>query len=272
MATARTIVVTGAASGIGAASAALLRADGDLVIGIDIKEPPAGSVDRFVSMNQADAVSIAAAVAQIPDRVHGLINSAGVPPGAEYPPDLVLKTNFYGLREFTTKLLSKISRGGAIVNLSSGTGMGWRENLPLLKQALEINDLSQVAGFVTRHKIHNDGVTNLSAYPLSKQLLIVWTAAAYPLWQQTGVRMNAIAPGAVDTPILDAFLSAFGEESAERIRAIGTATGDDIAKVARLLLDPDFAWINGATIPAERGAITYGGLSKLGLVACAKVS
>ena len=77
--------------------------------------------------------------------------------------------------------------------------------------------------------------------------------------------MNAIAPGAVDTPILEDFLTAFGEESANRIRAIGTSSGEAIARIARLLLDPDFEWINGATIPAERGAITYGGLSKLGL-------
>lgn len=264
MTSARTIIVTGAASGIGAAAAALLRADGDFVIGMDIKKPPAGSVDQFVSMNQADSVSIAAAVAQLPDCVHGLINCAGVPPGPAHPPDVVLKTNFYGLRELTTKLLRKISRGGAIVNLTSGTGMGWRQNIPLLRQALSIDDLRQVADFVKQHKIHNEGVTNLSAYPLSKQLLIVWTAAAYPLWQETGVRMNAIAPGAVDTPILDDFLASFGAESAARMRAIGTASGEEIASIARLLLDPQLDWINGATIPAERGAITYGGLAKLG--------
>ena len=42
-------------------------------------------------------------------------------------------------------------------------------------------------------------------------------------------------------------------------------SADDIARIARVLLDPAYEWINGATIPAERGAITYGGLSKLGL-------
>ncbi len=262
---ARTIAVTGVASGIGAAAAALLRNDGDFVIGIDITEPAAGSVDQFVSMDQSDAGSIDAAVSQLPHDLDGLINSAGVPPGPEFPPAVVLRTNFYGLREFTHKLLGKISRGGAIVNLTSGTGMGWRQNIPLLRQALAIDDMNDVDDFVTQHQIHNDGVSNLSAYPLSKQLLIVWTAAAYPIWQETGVRMNAIAPGAVDTPILEDFLTAFGEESANRIRAIGTSSGEDIARIARLLLDPDFEWINGATIPAERGAITYGGLSKLGL-------
>jgi hypothetical protein len=49
------------------------------------------------------------------------------------------------------------------------------------------------------------------------------------------------------------------------MRAIGASSALDIAKIAVWLLDPEYEWINGATIPAERGAITYGGISKLGL-------
>ncbi len=177
----------------------------------------------------------------------------------------MLKTNFYGLREFTRKLLPKMSAGDAIVNLSSGAGMGWRQNIPLLQEALAINDIKEVDAFVARHQIHNDGIDNQATYPLSKQLLIVWTAGSYPVWKQTGVRMNAVAPAAVATPILNDFLLAFGEESAERMRAVGTASAGDVAKVVAMLLDPGYEWINAATIPAERGAIIYGGISKMGL-------
>ena len=81
----------------------------------------------------------------------------------------------------------------------------------------------------------------------------------------TGVRTNAIAPGAVATPILDDFLKAFGEESANRMQAIGLCDASEIAKIAVLLLDPAHEWINGTTIPTERGAITYGAISKMGL-------
>jgi NAD(P)-dependent dehydrogenase (short-subunit alcohol dehydrogenase family) len=261
----RLIVVTGAASGIGAAAAQLLKELGDTVIGVDIKEPATGSVDQFVAMDQGDSTAIDAAISELPDGIDGLINSAGVPPGPKHSPATVLKTNFYGLREFTQKLLGKMSNGSAIVNLTSGAGMGWAQNIPLLQKALAINEISDVDEFATRHEIHNSGIENLAAYPLSKQLLIVWTACAYPMWKATGVRMNALAPGAVATPILDDFLTAFGEESAKRMRAIGASSTLDIAKIAVWLLDPEYEWINGATIPAERGAITYGGISKLGL-------
>jgi len=265
MAKQRVIVVTGAASGIGAAAAQLLKEAGDTIIGVDIKEPAAGNVDQFVAMDQSDSASIDAAISEMLDDIDGLINSAGVPPSPKHSPAMVLKTNFYGLREFTQKLLAKMSKGSAIVNLTSGAGMGWAQNIPLLQEALAIKEIIDVDDFVTRHKIHNSGIENLAAYPLSKQLLIVWTAGAFPVWKETGVRMNAVAPGAVATPILDDFLTAFGEESANRMRAIGASSALDIAKIAVWLLDPEYAWINGATIPAERGAITYGGISKIGL-------
>lgn len=265
MANRRVIVVTGAASGIGAATAQLLSEAGDTVIGVDINEPATGNVDQFVLMDQGDSASIDAAISASPDKIDGLINSAGVPPGPNHSPATVLKINFYGLREFTQKLLTKMSRGSAIVNLTSGAGMGWAQNIPLLQEALAIDKIADVDDFAARHELHNSGIENRAAYPLSKQLLIVWTAGAYPIWKETGVRMNAVAPGAVATPILDDFLTAFGAESAKRMQAIGASSAMDIAKIAALLLDPAYEWINGATIPAERGAIIYGGMLKAGL-------
>ncbi len=192
----KVIVVSGAASGIGAAVAELVRETGDFVIGVDIKEPVAGSVDQFIAMDQSDSASIKAAVSRLPQKIDGLVNSAGVPPAPENPPGLVLKTNFFGLREFTNCLLTKMSSGGAIVNLSSGAGLGWPQNIPLLQDALAIDDIEAVDDFVARHQINNDGINNQAAYPISKQLLIVWTAGSYPIWKETGMRMNAVAPAA----------------------------------------------------------------------------
>jgi NAD(P)-dependent dehydrogenase (short-subunit alcohol dehydrogenase family) len=58
MASKRTIIVTGCSSGIGAASAALLKQGGDTIVGVDINDPATGSVDHFVYMDQSDSGSI----------------------------------------------------------------------------------------------------------------------------------------------------------------------------------------------------------------------
>ena len=266
MASGRTIVITGSTSGIGAATASLLRDGGDTVIGVDINEPGEGTVDQFVYMDQNDTASIDSAITKLSDGIYGVVNSAGVPPAERVPPAHVLRVNFYGLRNFTQKMLSKIVRGGAIVNLSSGAGMGWPQNIDLLKEALAITDMQEVDSLAERHQIHTNGMDNLASYPLSKQLLIVWTATAYSFWQETGVRMNAVAPGAVATPILDDFLTSFGKEAAARIAAIGTSNAEDVALFVRFLLDPAYELLNGATIPTERGAITMGGLARTGLI------
>ena len=88
-----------------------------------------------------------------------------LPPGPRFSPAAVLMTNFFGLRELTQKLIAKMPKGGAIVNLTSGAGMGWAQNIPLLTEALAITDLDAVDEFVSRHEIHNDGINNQAAYP-----------------------------------------------------------------------------------------------------------
>lgn len=265
MASKRTIVVTGCSSGIGAASATLLRQGGDIIVGVDISDPAPGSVDQFVHMDQADSGSIEKAIEILPSDIYGVVNSAGVPPAERFPPAYVLKVNFYGLREFTTKLLPKIARGGAIVNLSSAAGMGWPTNIELLKEALAVTNLNDVDEFSERHEIHTEGMDNLASYSLSKQLLIVWTATAHRFWKDTGVRMNALAPSAVVTPILDDFLAAFGEAAAQRIAAIGEISAEEIAVFVKLLLDPAYELLNGTTIPTERGAVNLGSMARIEL-------
>ena len=154
----RTIAVTGVSSGIGAASARLLRQQGATVVGFDIRAPAAGAVDRFVSLDQGDLASIDQAVTSAPSGLSGLMNIAGVAPGANFPPAKVLKINFFGLRYFTEKLLPKLDKGATIVNMSSGAGLGWSQNGPLLKEFLALGSIDEIDGFVSKHKIGNVGI------------------------------------------------------------------------------------------------------------------
>ncbi len=261
----KTVAVTGAASGIGAASAVVLKDRGAQVVGLDINEPAAGAVDRYVAYDQGDPGSIDRAVAAVPDGLDGLLNIAGVPPSPRFGPVDVLKINFFGLRYFTEKVVDKLSDGAAIVNMSSGTGAGWPTNVETIKAFFALDRINQVAGFVADHGIGNEGLGNDAAYPLSKQLLSVWTMKASSRWKDRGIRVNAVAPAAVETPIVGDFLASFGEEAAKRIQTFGSATPEQVALATTFLLSADAAWINGAVVPVDGGAIAGRTMAQFGI-------
>ena len=118
----KTLIVTGAASGIGAASAAHLAALGARVLAVD-RQQPAQPVGEFFQADLADPASIERLVAALPAGAHGLANIAGLPPTR--PAEDVLAVNLVGLKALTTRLVPRLADGASIVNLASLAGLGW---------------------------------------------------------------------------------------------------------------------------------------------------
>lgn len=241
----KTFIVTGAASGIGAASAALLAAQGAHVIGVDIQQP-AGLLGEFVQADLADKAGIDRLVAALPAGTHGLANIAGLPPTR--PPSAVLKVNLVGLKYLTTQLVPKLADGASIVNLASLAGLGW----PDAKAAIDASaalDFDQVDTFCQAHDI-----VGARSYFFSKEALIVWTMQNRWTWRERGIRMNAISPGPVQTPILADFLQTLGARAEEDMRVMDRpGRPEDVAPVVAFLLDEGSAWIRGSNIPVDGG-------------------
>lgn len=128
----RVLVVTGASSGIGAATAAMLGDRGGQVIGLDIQPPPPGQ--RHVHCDLADPASISQVLTVLPASVDGLVNAAGVPGTREG--ELVFRVNFLGLRELTESLMPRIPAGGSVVQVASTAGSQWAQRLPELHRLL----------------------------------------------------------------------------------------------------------------------------------------
>ena len=261
----RVIVVTGAASGIGRACCAIIKERGAKVIGMDINEPEAGEVDEYVAFDQGDPGYIDRSVSELPEGISGLMNVAGVAPSDRFSPTDVLRINFFGLRYFSEAIATKLGDSAAIVNMSSGAGSGWPTNVDAVKEFLAIQDFADIEVLVEKHEIGNVGIDNNAAYPLSKQLLNVWTMKTSGRLRGRDIRMNAVAPAAVETPIIDDFLKAFCEVSSRRMRSFGSATPDQVAKASVFLLSDDAEWISGAVLPVDGGAIAAGTIGKLGL-------
>ncbi|HEV7310361.1 coniferyl-alcohol dehydrogenase [Ensifer sp.] len=245
----KTIVITGVSSGIGARTAELAIAQGADVIGIDVSEPPAVR-GAFLKGDISNPDGIAAIVRQLPQRLDALLNVAGV--SGTGGASITLAINFYGLRLLSESLAPRIREGGAVVNVASVAGYGWRANLARAKA------LVGMAGFPDIAKVLADNdVPNEIGYPLSKELLLLWTqmAAHQPLFKARGIRVNAVSPGPVETPILTQFRAVLGDAKVDSdINRTGrAATASDIAPVILFAASDAARWINGTNLAADGG-------------------
>ena len=246
----QTIVVTGAASGIGAETARVLRNQGAKVIGVDRNET--GNCDEFYQADFSDAASIESLVSILPDGVDGVANIAGLPPTALA--ELVLKVNMLGLREFTHAIVPKLADGAAIVNLASLAGVGWANALEQVNATLALTLNDDVAAFCKENSLDVGG----RSYFLSKEALVVWTIQNRWTWRHRGIRMNAVSPGPVDTPILQDFVETLGKRAEEDMRVMDRpGTPEDIAPTVAFLLSKASGWIRGTNIPIDGGMSSH---------------
>ena len=116
------IIVTGAASGIGAAVAEHFTSLGAHVIGLDLVDPPTGLCTESHYLDLSDSEQVAQVAPKLSDPIFALCNVAGVP--GSRPPSLVMAVNVLGLRQLTEAIHPRLVDGGAVVNVASGAGAG----------------------------------------------------------------------------------------------------------------------------------------------------
>jgi NAD(P)-dependent dehydrogenase (short-subunit alcohol dehydrogenase family) len=186
-------LVVGGATGMGAATAELVRDGGAEVVIMDVAEPKLAGA-RYIQVNLADKKSIDDALDQVGGPVHALFSCAGVADGTPG----IEKINFIGHRHMIDRMLaeSTLTRGSAIGFISSAAGLGWEASLERLLDYLSTEDFESAVEWVER----NGGADYMS----TKQVICAYVSSrAFPLCKQ-GVRINAICPGPTDTPLAQA--------------------------------------------------------------------
>ena len=233
-------LVTGGASGIGAASAReLSRAGAEVVIAdvnLEAAEGLAGEMPRAraVRMDVTEASSIGAALDQI-STLDILVNNAGIgmvgdlASTGEDDFERLMRVNVHGVYLVTRAMLPMLMMShGCIVNIGS------------------------VAGMV--------GVKKRFAYCASKGAVLAMTrqiAVDYP----KQIRCNCIAPGTVQTPFVEGYLEKYHKHEKDKARAELVArqpggrmgTPEDIAGLVRYLCSREAEFINGAVLAIDGG-------------------
>ncbi len=239
-------VVTGAAAGIGRATALAFAAAGARVVVSDVDEK--GGIETARSIEQAggEALFVACDVSK-PEQVRELVertvarfgrldhafNNAGIE-GASAP-----------LHESTSENWHKT----LAVNLS---GVYWcmKEELSvMLKQGSgTIINCSSIAGL--------RGFAAMGAYVASKHGVLGLTRSAALDYASRGIRINAVCPGVIHTPMVDRFTQ--GDEAAARSLAAGAPAGrmgrpEEIADAVLWLCNPGAAFVQGTEIVVDGG-------------------
>lgn len=241
------ILVTGAGSGIGRALADQLLAAGHQVLGVDrdVAGIPAGVVPFRVDLT--DPAQIAAVVEAAAD-LDGLANVAGVPGTA--PAETVLRVNFLGTRRLTEAVLPRLRPGAAVVNVASLAGrrpvcddvVAWR------LQAAADEEILRYA--------KAEGLGGSDAYDLSKKLLVSWTVATAAAQLSRGVRVNAVSPGPIETPIIEDFRTSMGASVDGAASVVGRhGRPEEVAAAAAFLLCPAASWVNGVDLELDGGLL-----------------
>lgn len=235
----KTAIVTGAASGIGLKTADLFARAGALVFKVDISYSDSAH-NRSKRMLHADLTredqvnDMFAECKRQSRRLDIVVNSAGIEMRGtvldldESKFDMVLKTNLksmFWVCKYSIPWMLKNRRGGSIVNVSSDIGIS--------------------------------PIPASDAYAASKGAVISMTKAMSKNWAKEKIRVNCVAPGPIETPLLYRFVDKgqldFVRNSLIPMGRLGSA--EEVAKVALFLASDESSFVNGAIYTVNGGLV-----------------
>ncbi|MGZ4333745.1 MAG: SDR family NAD(P)-dependent oxidoreductase [Gaiellaceae bacterium] len=233
----RICLVTGGASGIGAATAHLFARAGATVVAVDLR-PAEGAVMSLTGdvANGADVDSVVTEVLALFGRIDVLVNNAGI-------------SGVGDLAETTPEQWDEVMR----VNVRS---------VFLMSRAVVRGMLERRSGVVVNvaSAIAETGLARRVSYAASKGAVLALTRSMQVDCAASGVRVNAVLPGTIQTPFVDRYLDASYADREEGLRAIRARqpTGElgrpeDVASAILFLASDESSFVLGSGIFVDGG-------------------
>lgn len=243
-----TSVVTGAASGIGAAVCKQLEKDGYTVIGIDRAN---ADIIADLSSTEGRQAAVSSVLEKTGGRLDQLILCAGLGSSTGNS-GLIVSVNYFGVSELLDGLFGALKAGespSAVVIGSIASVLPGADQPALTEKMLEGDEAAAVS---LAKELDDPSV----AYGTSKYGVTVMARKKAVEWGRAGVRLNVVAPGAVETPLLQASKDdpKYGEATKKFVGPLGRdCRADELADLICYLVSGQASCIHGTVIFADGG-------------------
>lgn len=235
------IVVTGAGSGIGAATARLLASQGHRLVCMDrdVTDVPAvAGAESAIAVDVSDEQAVIAAFRTAGKKLGGL-------DGLATCAGIYETTPFF---ESTAATFRRVHEVNVI-----GTFLCLREGAKLMEPGSRICTVASVAG------LRGGGLAGTASYASSKGAVLALTKNAARALADRGIAVNTVAPGMIETPFVKQPLA--DPDLRKRIEGMAIqnrlGTADEIAEAIAWLLSPHSSFCNGMTLVADGGMVMH---------------